>query len=183
MNLGYFKLKEGDTVVNLGAHRGKATLFYSSIVGKTGSVISIEPMKENFEVLQNMVREAGCYNVTLLNVAIGDKNEMGSLFIGTNSVNHSTTRNHGLGIQPVEIITWDELVKRTQLDDVTLAKIDVEGAELQWLRGMTRQYPKHIIMEEHSRFGYDVNVLMKMLRDKEYLYDKKGIHIYATREN
>ena len=181
MNLNYFRLNEGDTVVNLGAHQGKATLFFSCAVGKSGRVISVEPLAENFSILERAVKRYRCDNVTLINAAIGDRDGEGNLFVGSH-VSSSTTRNQGRGTQRVVVVTWDKLVQQMRLKEVALAKVDVEGAELQWLTGMTTLYPKHIIMEEHSRFGYELSALYEMLKNKGYKWTKKGLHIYATRE-
>jgi len=182
MKLDYFNIEKGDIIVNLGAHQGTATLFFASKVGETGKVISIEPMNNNYRVLLEAVLKSGYNNVVLFNVAIGEETKMDKLYIGTNSVNYSTTRNHGLGAQPIRVVTWDDLIEWANLKNVSLAKVDVEGAELQWIKGMTQVLPKHIIMEEHTRFGYDLKTLTDMLKEKGYTYSKEGLIIYATRE-
>lgn len=181
MKLDYFDLCEGDVVVNLGAHQGKATLFFAPKVGETGKVVSMEPMTRNYHALQDAVLQSGYSNITLINAAIGEKTGLGVLYVGSSSVNYSTTRNQGLGAHPTRIISWDDLIKAMNLSHITLAKVDVEGAELQWLTGMTTLFPTHIIMEEHSRFGYDIKTLFNALKEKGYSYVKEGLHIYATR--
>jgi FkbM family methyltransferase len=180
MRFEYFQINEGDTVVNLGAHRGGATKFYSSKVGVTGKVFSIEPEKNNYNALCHATRDL--YNVYIYNVAIGDITRMGTLHVGTKSDNHSTVRKLTEETQDVKIITWNDFVTRENITEVNLAKVDVEGSEIQWLNGMTHTFPSHIIMEEHSRLGtYSYKELTDLVEEKGYMFIRKGIHLYATR--
>jgi len=180
MKLDYFHLKEGDTVVNLGANIGNATKFYSNKVGETGFVLAVEPERENFLELHNNLEKYG--NIWTAQFAIGDETHMGTLNVGTNKVNHSTVREFEEGeTQEVEVITWDDLMTRAGITEVTLAKVDVEGSEIEWLRGMTHTFPQYIIMEEHSRFAYEYKDLTDMLREKGYMWTREGLHLYATR--
>ncbi len=181
--LNYFKIRKGDVVVILGAHQGKDTLFYAEKVGKEWTIVSIEPMERNYTILQETVKKSNYGNVALFNLAISDRTVEGEIYVGTNSINYSTTRNHGLGTHPIKTVTWDDLIELAKLDYVTLAKVDVEAAELQWLNGMTKQLPSYIIMEEHSRYGYDLKILFNILKEKGYTYTKEGYHIYAERKN
>ena len=179
MDLNRFPLEDGDVVINIGAHRGRATKFYSSRVGVTGKVFSIEPEKNNYLALYHATKDL--YNVWIRRLAIGESTGKGKLYVGTNSINHSTVREFDGETQEIQVITWDELVEELGVTEVTLAKVDVEGAEVQFLRGMTHTFPKHIIMEEHSRFAYDYTELADLLREKEYMFIREGIHVYATR--
>jgi len=179
MDVNYFPLKEGDIVVNLGAHIGKHTQFFSGKVGETGRVIAIEPERTNYEKLVEATKTLA--NVKTFMYAIGEKTGEGCLNIGTNSESHSTVRTFYGKTQPTQIISWDDLVSQSHLNYVTLAKVDVEGAEIQWLKGMTHTFPKHVIMEEHSRFAYPLKELTDLLEEKGYNYKVKRGHIYATR--
>ena len=180
MKFDHFHINEGDTVVNLGAHRGAATTFYSNRVGETGFVLSVEPEQENFLELHNTMEKYG--NVWTAQFAIGEETKTGFLNVGTNNVNHSTVRTFEDGErQEVEIITWDDLITKAGLTEVHIANVDVEGSECEWLRGMTHTYPKHIVMEEHSRFAYPFEELEALLREKGYMWVREGIHLYATR--
>lgn len=180
MKLDYFKVNLGDVVVNLGAHHGEMTKFYSSRVGLKGKVFAIEPEIKNANILYYATMDLD--NVYTFNLAIGEKTHMGVLYVGTNSINHSTVRVFSGDVQEVQVITWDDFVTREGISLVHLANVDVEGAEVQWLKGMTHTLPNHIILEEHSRFAYDFNELDELLRKKGYMYIKEGFHMYATSE-
>lgn len=62
----------GDFAVDLGANIGVFTKVLSELVGPSGSVISVEPVPQTFDVLSRNVRSLGMTNVTCVNVAVSD---------------------------------------------------------------------------------------------------------------
>ena len=64
-------VKEGDTVIDIGANLGYYTRPLADIVGAEGSVYAVEPVPVIFDVLKRNV--AGRKNVTLLNYALGSE--------------------------------------------------------------------------------------------------------------
>ena len=180
MNLSYFHLKEGDIVVDIGATRGDCTMFFSNRVGETGFVLAVEPEEENYLKLHGNLEKYG--NIWTAQYAIGDTTGKTLLYVGDTMENHSTVRDkEQRETQEVNVITWDDLMVQAGFTEVTLAKIDAEGSECEFLRGMTTVYPDRIIMEEHSRFSYDLEELYDLLREKGYMWVKEDLHIYATR--
>jgi len=179
MNLDYFPVTKGDTVVVLGANVGHASKHYSEKVGANGKVVSVEPEQINYNTLCHKVKDL--WNVHPYMLAIGASPHMGVINIGTLRINHSTVREFNGVTQRVEVVSWDTLMMRANLTEVSLAKVDVEGAEILWLEGMTHTFPKHVIMEEHSRFAYPLEELTVLLKAKGYMWVKKGNHIYATK--
>ena len=64
-------VKEGDTVIDIGANLGYYTRPLADIVGATGEVYAVEPVPVIFSVLKRNV--GGRKNVTLLNYALGSE--------------------------------------------------------------------------------------------------------------
>ena len=64
-------VKEGDTVIDIGANLGYYTRPLADIVGVTGEVYAVEPVPVIFSVLKRNV--GGRKNVTLLNYALGSE--------------------------------------------------------------------------------------------------------------
>jgi FkbM family methyltransferase len=52
----YFRPKEGDMVVDIGAHIGRYTIIASKRVGANGKVIAIEANPSNFEMLKRNIQ-------------------------------------------------------------------------------------------------------------------------------
>lgn len=180
VKLNYFPVKPGDIVVNLGACVGEVTKFYSNRVGEKGLVLAVEPEENNFNKLKEALSWAP--NVLICGFAMSNRNGVGYLNVGGNPQQHSIVRDFFGPRQEVTLITWDTLIRYYRLGPIALAKIDIEGAELQLLEGMTSNMPRYIIMEEHSRFGcYDRVQLLDALSEKGYIWHTDGWHIYAQR--
>ena len=69
----HFHTKEGDIVVDVGAHIGRYTIISSKRIGQSGKVIAIEPHPSNFEMLNRNIKLNGLTNVIPLNYAVNSK--------------------------------------------------------------------------------------------------------------
>ncbi len=136
-------LQPGDVVIDLGAHVGACTKFLSDVVGETGLVYSVEPFPLNFEILQMNVRKLGLSNVRLLNCAVSEVSgqlmmevptfaEFGESFYDARLVPAGSTSSLRQAI--VDVKTVDSLFNGGSRP-VSFIKCDVEGQELQTLRG------------------------------------------------
>ena len=173
----FFKLKEGDIVVDLGAYIGETVAFYSKAVGKTGLVIALEPDKDNYHRLEQMIKKRKLSNVVPLLMAIGKNTGIVDLRLTKGDNAHSTvlsTPRFRHRKRRVYAISWDDLMDAFALDHVDLVKVNVEGAEIEFLEGMSHVFPEKIALDEHSRFGINLKHLMKLLKDQKYLLIKKA---------
>ena len=64
--------RQGDVVLDVGAHFGYFTLLFSRLVGKSGRIVSLDPTPSTFAVLQR--NTAHLSNVTRLKVAASRHN-------------------------------------------------------------------------------------------------------------
>ncbi|MDA4118522.1 MAG: FkbM family methyltransferase [Thaumarchaeota archaeon] len=153
-----FTVKPGDVVLDVGAHIGSFTLKAAREVGPAGRVISFEPSSENFGLLGRNVAANSYANIRLYNVAVGSQPGTARLQLhqrrGTNSLYaHSTSES--VGMEDVEVRTLDSVVRELNLARVDFMKIDVEGAELEVLKGakeVLASFHPSIAMETHD-FG------------------------------
>lgn len=180
----YFPVDYGDVVIDLGAFIGEATFFFSQKVGKAGVVIALEPEIWNFRRLMDKLIHYKLSNVVPLFMAIGK--ETGRTYLNLGGENaHSTVLTGSrllFGKRIVPVISWDDLVDTLTLRSVELAKVNVEGAEIQFLEGMTKMFPDKMVIDEHSRFGIDRNQLLRLLDEKGYrvVHQKENL-VYAER--
>lgn len=129
-------INEGDIVLDLGAHIGYYTLIASKIVREKGKVYAFEPDPKNFQLLQKSVAANGIKNVVLINKAVNEKSGEVRLFL--NQDNTGDHRIYDSKDQRKSIV-----VKTTSLDDffkdfgdkISLIKMDIQGAELEALKG------------------------------------------------
>lgn len=178
----YFPVNYGDVVVDLGAFLGEATIFFSRKVGNAGVVIALEPEIWNFRRLTDKLIHYKLSNVVPILMAIGKETGRAHLNLGGENA-HSTVLSgprlpYGKRIVPV--ISWDDLVDMLTLRSVELVKVNVEGAEIQFLEGMTKMFPDKMVIDEHSRFGVDLDHLLELLDEKGYkvVYRNENL-IYA----
>lgn len=124
-------LKKSDHVIDAGANIGTITLLCSSLVTDSGKIFSIEANPKTFGYLKGNVEFNKRTNVTLFNVALGDKRgEVLFSDLFEDDQNKIVTTGNGIKI-PIEIL--DQLsINESSID---LIKIDVEGFELFVLKG------------------------------------------------
>jgi FkbM family methyltransferase len=129
-------LREGDLVVDCGAHNGIISLIASGFVGNTGKVIAIEALPHNAKVIAKNLELNNIRNVELLNV-IGSS-EPGELYVEHQSFgllfnSNGIVRDTPVkGATPVACTTLDAILNgRT----ARYIKIDVEGHEIEVLKG------------------------------------------------
>lgn len=141
-------LVPGDTAVDVGANIGYLTLQMARRVGSEGRVVAIEPAPEILAWLRRNVEENDFHHVDVLPVAAGRTAGLRTLHL-LGSTRHSFFSPPQASSDHVQVTAarLDDLVE----DPVALVKIDVEGAELDVLRGMDRllrQQPGPIVILE-----------------------------------
>lgn len=128
---------EGDFVFDVGANIGHYTKRFSDLVGTTGRVIAIEPIPTTFSLLSANTSLFRFSNVTLLNVAASSATEVIGFtipFLPQGLKNYymaNIDREHGelkVLCMPVDSLSLEQ--------KVSLVKIDVEGHELEAIKGM-----------------------------------------------
>jgi FkbM family methyltransferase len=126
-------LKEGDTVIDVGANIGRTTLAAAFAVGDRGKVIAVEPNPKVYQYLIGNVTLNRTKNVQAFNIAVG--NIIGAVFLSDikwDDMNEITTETQKDCIT-VSVNRLDQLIKAAQ--EIALLKIDVEGYEKFVLEG------------------------------------------------
>jgi len=130
-------IKQGDTVVDIGANIGYYTLLFAKLVGEKGKVFAFEPEPENYELLEKNIQVNGYNNVVLIKKAALDTSGTTKLFLSDFSkVRHSVckTWEHEKPIE-IESITLDSFFKDHK-GKIDFIKMDIQGAEGKALKGM-----------------------------------------------
>lgn len=121
-------VSSGDLVIDVGANIGNHTIFFAA--SKSARVIAFEPQPDIAEILQHNAE----YNfldhlIEVRRRALGETTNSG---IGTHTVGNSGATRIELGDGDIEVSTLDSEAIPGR---VRVLKVDVEGMELQVLRG------------------------------------------------
>ena len=140
-------IHQGMTIFDVGAYVGDFTWIYSQLVGKAGHVYAFEASGENSNKLIQLCALMDLKNVTCEHVAVADFSgpiDFHRYGDGYESWGTLASRNFDLlhlevipeqQVERISAITLDEYCSKNHIKFIDLLKIDVEGAELQALRG------------------------------------------------
>ncbi len=146
-------VSKGDVVLDIGANIGTHTLFFSDAVGSQGHVHSFEPQRIPFLTLCGNVAINSLVNVTTYPVGVGEYAttmilEPTDPFKARNIGGTALGRGDKPG-EKVSIVTIDSL---DFLKQCNLIKIDVEGMEINVLRGAFKTiqtFRPYLYLEHH----------------------------------
>jgi FkbM family methyltransferase len=158
-------VKKGDIVLDIGAHVGYYTLLFAELVGPEGIVFAFEPNPDVMKVLEYNVKANGYDNIVLLvQKAVGASNEKAKLFV--------PEVTDAASLKPMTGVRRVYEVEQVCLDDYGImmahfVKMDIEGGELDALRGMSnllRHHPRLVIEFCPEILGHhDAEAMMNML--------------------
>jgi len=150
-------LPRGGTLVDVGANVGFFTLLGARLVGPDGRVAALEPAPVSAAAIRRNAARNGFGHVEVLQCAAGAASGRAAFQIVRDE---SWSKLEPLGAHPdtervvdVKVAAIDDLVADGRLPVPDVVKIDVEGAELDVLRGMARTAaarPVAIVCELHG---------------------------------
>jgi len=136
------RVRPGDVIYDIGANVGFFSLIAARLVGHTGCVYSFEPVAENAASTRENVRLNDLRNVTLFDIAVGRSSGNAELLLtewdGGSSLSTSAVKpTEPISRRNVRVVALDHIVEQEKLRRPSFVKIDVEGAELDVLYGMS----------------------------------------------
>ncbi|SOD20198.1 FkbM family methyltransferase [Pedobacter xixiisoli] len=159
-------IQQGDTVYDVGAHIGYTSLLFAKLVGNNGKVHAFEllpSVSKNF--LEKTVKANQLENVIKAHpIGLSDQKEEIVIYVGETMM--GTLDREGYETQHAEkCITesLDQYLSNQSLDLPKLIKVDIERAEIQFLKGAATTLETHkpiLIIEFHNidllREGFEI---------------------------
>jgi FkbM family methyltransferase len=132
-------VRPGMTVADIGANIGFMAVHVGEAVGPEGTVLAFEPEPRNFALLAENARHARWRNVIPIEAAVGETPGTLTLYLSPrDSGDHRTVLGSGdRATTTVPSVAIDDLAARRRTA-IHFAKMDIQGAEGQALRGMTK---------------------------------------------
>ena len=180
-----YKLKKLNTVIDIGSNKGQFILLILKFFPKV-KIYSFEPIKELLERQKNLFNFQR--NIFFFNYGIGSKNKNLNFFITKKTdsssfltINKSGNYNNDYFVKEkrnIKIRNLDKILKNQNLTKPLLIKIDVQGFELEVLKGAKQILPKvdYILLETSKNRMYNKQPIEKeivnFLRRKKFKSSK-----------
>jgi FkbM family methyltransferase len=166
----------GSVCFDVGANIGWYTTLFQSLCGSQGEVHSFEPVPSTFEELRcNVGLNPTRANVHLNQFGLGDEIRDIEIYLfpddPSGHASLSAAGNINAKAIKTKISTLNTYLTERRISRVDFVKVDIEGAELMFLKGATRLFeqktPPVILMEmspeTSDRFGYQPNDLIQFI--------------------
>ena len=123
------------TVLDVGSNFGYLASVWSHSIANNGMTMAFEPNKNLFTCIEKTIEANNAnHKFSVYNLAIGSKNEM----ITLNASNFSSNIHDmpsTIETYQIEMVKLDDFVKLHAIEAIDLIKIDVDGIELDILKG------------------------------------------------
>ena len=135
-------VRPGEHCWDVGAHIGYMSMVMSGAIGPSGTVLSFEPNKANFQIAwQHLTKN--CPNARIVSAAIWSQSTLARFTKSTKSLAGQVGKD---GDDIVACLSIGEIVSAIKSGNLNLTlptflKVDVEGAELEILPELFRQIP------------------------------------------
>ncbi len=190
-------LKPGDVVYDIGANVGFFTILAAKLVGSSGKVYAFEPAPENVAIVRRNLKQNNFSHVTVIEKAVFSSTGTAELLLAKYAGGHTLAT---VGTPPdldgslaVQLVSIDYLVDRQEIEPPKFVKIDVEGAEIEVLKGMSQtisQFKPTIIYEVDDETKEallakkrEIELFLENLNYKITLLDKSYSQITWNVEN
>lgn len=151
-------LKPGDIFYDIGANVGFFTIVAAKLVGSSGKVYAFEPEAENVATLRHNAQINRFTHVSAIAKAVSRTTGQAEFLLANYCGGHTLatvgSRADARDVISIDVVSIDDAIGQNEIDPPTFVKIDVEGAEIDVLYGMTqtiKEYQPIILYEVDDR--------------------------------
>lgn len=181
-------VRPGMVCMDVGAHFGEVALHMAQKAGPNGTVFAFEPEPSLYErLIKHAERNEKKMRIVTVPVALSDRTGGATLFAASEDDD-----NQGLGslLQgrtqlrrqfAIQTTTLDAFVKQQKLERLDLIKVDIQGAEIRFLRGgheTFRRFSPDLLIEFSPE---DLKAAGRDSRDLYDVLDLYGYHLFRMK--
>ncbi|WP_066494965.1 FkbM family methyltransferase [Abyssisolibacter fermentans] len=128
--------QKGDIVFDLGGYHGETAIWFYDKIGKNGHVYVMEPFNENRKIIyENINTNKLSKNITVIPYGIWSSSCKCKM--DGNGLNMKVVDNESCN-SVIEMTTLDFLFEDRKIDHIDFIKMDIEGSELEALKGAAK---------------------------------------------
>ena len=176
------KLKKNDCFIDVGSNIGYFSLVASTIVGKKGKIIAIEPIKKLYQQIKLNKKINSYNNIKIYNFGLSNKNFKKKIYIQKKCIASSSIYKQNILnfsfykgfifkklFETKNLIEFENIILK-KLDNlikykIDFIKIDIEGEEYKTLLGM-----KKILKKNQPKLIIEINNLKLKKNYSEKIY-------------
>ncbi len=180
-------LKNPQVIIDVGANYGTYSFFFSRLYPHA-KIFAFEPATSSYNILRKIIKSFHLDNVVPIKKGLGSKEEKKQIVMPMQYtilayVSDGKTPNKQDKTEDIEITTIDNFCKKNNIKNIDFIKCDVEGFELNVLKGAEKSLRKFkpivfVEIEERHTKKYGINP-EEMLR----FFKKIGYGSYLVRGN
>ncbi|MCK4829007.1 FkbM family methyltransferase, partial [bacterium] len=141
-------ISEEDTFVDVGANQGSYSLIATKILGESGSIVSIEPQPQLAANIKKSLEINSICKFEVHQMAVGDTDGTLDLIIPRSSSGAAGLYREHSGIDgctklKVPVRRFDDSIDWKNFSGSVFVKLDIEGAELAFLKGAQKMMSTH----------------------------------------
>jgi FkbM family methyltransferase len=167
-------IRPGMTVCDIGANIGNHAVYFGKVLG-AGRVLAFEPLPQSYATLCRNLELNGLTDALAYNCMVGPVSGRGDL-ARFNPRNLGSSGFVPAPAGPVPMVALDDLVEGDEMQGLGFIKIDVEGMQLDVLRGsaqLLRAFRPAIWVEVLER-DPTLGATLQLLSDLGYVGQKIG---------
>lgn len=155
----------GGVALDIGANKGIVTYFLGKQAGPSGKVIAFEPQPEMGNQIRRVARTFGLSNIEVHSIGLSEKDETVTLYRGNAGQTANMVASGSWQHEEIEVESrsLDSFVESHSIEGIDFVKCDVDGYEMQVLKGATgvleKFSPKVLIEISEDKFTGIANLL------------------------
>ena len=169
---------EKNIVMDIGASKGESAIWFYDQIGANGKIYSFEMNKDFINIMENNIKRNNIKNIIIIDKGVWD--------CETKVLMDETGRITSVSNNGYPTVTLDKFVKEYNIERVDYIKMDIEGAELNALRGareMIKKFKPKLALAayHHINDPWDLILYIRSIDSNYRFYlsnkDNKNLHL------